>query len=340
MFVMLLFVLCGSHVVRGADLFECVPGKLKFVHSALSISSSPGKGDGLFVTKNVSIAMGSVLIVEDALIDISKLSEKSKSDQLKGILALSRLIRAVDATKNTTAKSKCMDSLFISAMHLSTTTAAVRAINKSVSQLQIDDAARFYTNAIGDRLFTFAAKLNHGFPTNIAASTHKKRIVIFATKDLHFGDELQWDYFGIFGPTGSRMYREKAEKFGIDLSQCSALRHRRLRATIDRLADEFPKGINGSAGPLLDDVIESGLVTRFHSNGYCLSLLYLSHRDEGQLAGKLKNKLSGDICWDMYTMEAWHSFAQSTFGVVYPRAFMGTEYLLMLNECRLTEVVQ
>ena len=336
----LLLVVWAFRVARSAELFDSIPGKLKFVHSALAIGPSEGKGDGVFVTRNVTIAMGSVLILEDALIDISKLSEKSETTQLKAILALTRLIREVDVANNSTCKSRCMDSLYISPLHLSATVGAVGAMQKKVSQSQIDDAARFYTNGIGECLFTFAAKLNHGYPTNVAASKHGKRIIIFATKDLHFGDELQWDYFGILGPGGSRTYRAKAEKFGIDMSKCSVLRHPEVRATVDRLAGEFPKGSGGDAGRILDGIIESGLISKFHSNGFCLSLLYLSHQDPGQLAGKLKRKLSGDIRWGMYNMEAWQSYGKSSRGEVPPQGFMGKEYTLMLDECCSLDNVQ
>ena len=115
----------------------------------------------------------------------------------------------------------------------------------SLTESQIKDVARYYTNALGECCYEFASKLNHGFPTNVdMAHYHLStstvwRVVVFAIKDLEMGDELQFDYFDVLGKDGSRKCQEVAPRFGIDVLNQEPLNELVYRELVDELERRY-----------------------------------------------------------------------------------------------------
>lgn len=328
------------YLSRSTDPFHAIPGKLKFIHSSLSIAPTAEKGDGVFVTKNVIIPMGSVLVVEEPLAYLP-------GQSLQAIVEWLDKLRKEDIDKNTCSNTKSLESLFISPNHLNVVRMTANRMKDRFSKCQLNDVARFYSNAIGDCLFGFVSKFNHGFPTNIVMSFINlpiPRMVVFATKDLHFGEELQFDYFGIVEAMGSAKYKQMAGHHGIDIFGCEPFRNQMFQKMIDGLSAEFQKGNDmdyAKVVEILKQIIQSGLATKLFSNCYSPSLLYLMHApDDGQFAELLKEEIPNDVCWEMYSMEAWRDYSKSSVGTAPARQFMGKEYNVVMEELRSLDLCQ
>ena len=295
---------------------------------------------------SLSIPMGSVLIVEDPIMDITRFSQRSATNQFKVIAKWTDSLRKMDTVKNTSSNSRALDSLCIATKHC--LICEMTATICRVTQSEIKDVARFYTNAIGNCLYGLLSKINHGFPTNIAMSTRicdddtsTERAVVFATKDLHSAEELQFDYFGILGEHKCRTHGDRASKFNIDVLAAPPLHNASFRALIDVLAGEFAKEGGGVAADVLEEVIESGLFTKLYGNGYSSSLLWLiDGEDEGRFAASLNRMIGDGVCREMYSIDAWYDYCRSSLGKAALRGFMGNQYNKVVAELLLAEECQ
>ncbi len=329
--------MANNDAMEALDPFLSIPSNLKFVHSSLSVAASPGKEDGVFVCGRSMIPMGSVLMVEDPLLDISKscnLNQSATALRFETIAESMALLKRSDMVSR-----KQLDAMFISADHLRESLRIALSLRR-LHESEIKDVARFYSNAMHRHLFCFASKMNHGYPTNVALTNSDiPRITVFATKDLCHGEELQYDYFGILGPKDTATHSLRARMHRINLFGSEPLQRESFRAMIASLQNRRDVGRG------LEEMLRSGLILKLFANGYSASLLCLMQRAgtlafHGEFQGVITKNVSLSLYRAMYHIEAVRVYSRCGIGRETPRWFMGKEYITFclelqsLNECQ------
>ena len=288
--------------------------------------------------------MGSVLVVEDPLADISKLNG-STTNQFQGIAECMSALRQMDIIENTSANTVALDSLFIAPNYLQMSMGAAM-LSQRIHESEIKDVARFASNSLGDYMYGFVSKINHGYPTNVALSNvivdeeKTSRICVFATKHLSPGEELQYDYFGILCPKRSAPLKLRAKKHRIDIFGSEPFRNESFREMIHALTRAFERQDIEDVMAVLSDIIESGLMTKLKSNGFSPTLLMmLQQQKSGKLEELLRQSISKDVCWEMYSVDACDAYVRSCLGRASPRTFMGDQFRAFIQEMRETNDV-